>query len=359
MPATEPSAADRFKPHASREMAGMFDGVSRRYDLLNRLMTLDMDGAWRAAMARAIPPGATVVVDLCTGNGVSAHALEKSGRLLVALDVSLGMLEHAQEKYGDSPWSAWFGAADAFRLPLKDRCADAVTVAFGMRNLRPRAAALAEIGRILEPGGVLVVLEATAPHAGFTGALHGFWLRHVVPLLGRLSPDPTAYRYLSQSIFEFGDGRAFESDMEEAGFEPIGARRFMMGATTLWAGRWQGRHEAQQVEVGKDALDSPPAAPRKLHSATPEWAKRGDLPHTQDPRTGEWRLWTGMHFLLSVAIVVTLVMSSQRFIDFGGLASVEHWQRSSMRILLTVGIGFFSLRSLYLLLRFLGPPRRG
>ena len=338
-------------------MAGMFDGVSARYDLLNKLMTLDMDEAWRAAMARAIPTKGTVVVDLCTGNGVSAQAVQRTGRMVVALDVSLGMLEQAQMRYGHDSWAPWFGAADAFKLPLMDACADAVTVAFGMRNLRPHPAALAEIGRILEPDGVLVVLEATAPRGGLIGALHGFWLKAVVPTLGLLSPDPSAYRYLSESIYEFGDGREFEREMEQAGFQPIGARKFMMGATTLWAARWPGPASGRASGLGQDPATDDGAASGELQNASAEWAKRGDLPHTQDPRTAEWKLWTGFHFLISLAIVATLAFGFQRFLDFATLASVANWERSAMRILLIAGMVLFSLRSIYLLVRFLGPAR--
>ena len=104
---------------------------------------------------------------------------------------------------------------------------DAITIAFGVRNLRPRPEALVELARVLRPGGTLAVLEATAPRAR-TGSRRfiAFHLRHVIPLAGRLSPDPSAYQYLSRSIFEFGSGPEFERDLEAAGFEvwPIAAR---------------------------------------------------------------------------------------------------------------------------------------
>src|SRR5262249_52642238 len=133
---TSPSPpAERFRPHAAREMASMFDGVTGRYDLLNRLMTLGQDAGWRAMLAREVPTGARVVLDLCPGNGVSLTGLTRPGRLVLGVDVSLGMLERAAEHAGGPGWSARFVCADGFRLPPRSGSVDAITVAFGMRNL--------------------------------------------------------------------------------------------------------------------------------------------------------------------------------------------------------------------------------
>lgn len=338
---------DRFKARAAREMAGMFDDVVPRYDLLNTLMTLGRDRTWRDALAHAVPENALVVLDLCTGNGVSVEGLRRTGRTVVGLDVSLGMLRQARAGFGHHGWAPRFACADAFAIPVADGGADAVTIAFGMRNLRPRSDVLAEIIRVLRPGGILAVLEAAAPRPGPIGAVHGFWLRHGVPLLGRLSPDPTAYRYLSQSVFEFGTGDTFERDAEAAGFEPVGARRFMLGA----AGLWVARKPPAAGAAGSSGADV-------VQNATGEWAKRGDLPQTRDPREAEWRLWTGFQLLVSVAILATLILGFQSFVEWGPGASVAHWQRSGMRTLLVLGMALFAFRSLVLLVRLLGPPPR-
>src|SRR5206468_10859271 len=121
---TMPSAPDspppgRFAPHASREMASMFDIVSPRYDVLNRLMTLGRDGAWRAGLAREVPDEAHVVLDLCTGSGTSLAGLRRPGRLVIGLDVSLAMLKLARESQGWLGWAPRLVAAGAFRLPLR------------------------------------------------------------------------------------------------------------------------------------------------------------------------------------------------------------------------------------------------
>jgi demethylmenaquinone methyltransferase/2-methoxy-6-polyprenyl-1,4-benzoquinol methylase len=343
---TMPPAEGRFAPRASREMAGMFDGVVSRYDLLNRLMTLGLDHTWRLEMAKAVPESARVVVDLCTGNGVSADALRRTGRLVVGVDVSLGMLEQARGRHGRRGWAPRFACADAFAMPLADGAVDAVTVAFGMRNLRPRGDALVELARVLRPGGVLSVLEATAPGRGVVGTLHGFWLRHVVPLLGRLSSDASAYRYLSDSIFEFGPGDGFERDARAAGFELTAAHRLMLGAATLWVAR-----------KGPPPGASADARAGALQFATGERGRRGDLPQAGDPHALEWRVWTGVRLVVSVLIVATLVMGYRSFVEWGPGASVPDWQRLGMRWLLILGVGLFGLRSILLLLRLLGPPR--
>lgn len=337
----EPAGDERFAPRAHREMAGMFDGVSRRYDLLNRLMTFGLDDAWREVMWRQVPEDANVVVDLCTGNGVSADGMRRTGRTVLGLDVSFGMLEHARATYEDGRWAPRFACADAFRLPLADASVDAVTIAFGMRNLRPRGEALAEIMRVLEPGGLLLVLEATAPGEAPLAPLHRLHVRRGIPLLGRLSPDPSAYRYLSDSIFEFGDGRAFEADLVAAGFEPVGARSFAFGAARLWVVRRTAQRDA-----------------RPLQNASRTGRSWGDLPKPHDPRLVEWRLWNGFKLALTLAITVALILGFRSFLELAPRASLAGWERSAMRLLLYVAIAVFALRSVLLAARFLGPPRR-
>src|SRR4051812_9980691 len=101
-------------------MGAMFDSVSPRYRLLNRLMTLGQDDGWREAMWAAVPPRANVVLDLCTGEGSSLPGLRRPGRSVIGIDASMGMLAHADESYGGSGWSLRLVCGDAFRLPLRD-----------------------------------------------------------------------------------------------------------------------------------------------------------------------------------------------------------------------------------------------
>jgi len=339
-PARDP-APERFAPHAAREMASMFDDVSGRYDLLNSVMTLGQVRAWRAAMWRAVPESAHAVLDLCTGNGVSLAGLRRPGRLVIGMDVSLGMLHAGLERLGSQGWAPRLVAADAFRLPLREASVDAVTVAFGVRNLRPRPEALAEIARVLEPGGTLVVLEAAAPRPGGFAPFHRFHLRHVVPLAGRLSPDPSAYQYLSRSIFEFGPPESFERDLETAGFTLMGRRAFLLGATWLWTAR-RGRSDRR-------------AGLQDARSARPE---AGEMPQPVSARELEWRAWVGTQLVISIILLIALWYGLWVYAREGQTLPLQPWQRRGMVLLLVGGILAFAVRSAILAGRLSGPPER-
>jgi demethylmenaquinone methyltransferase/2-methoxy-6-polyprenyl-1,4-benzoquinol methylase len=359
---------DRFAPHAGREMAHMFDRVSGRYQLLNRLMTLGRDGAWRAAMWRAVPAAAGVVLDLCTGDGASLGGLRRPGRLLVGADVSRAMLEQAQARHGRAGWAPRLIAADAFRLPLRDHSVDAVTAAFGVRNLRPRREAMAELARVIRPGGVLAVLEAAAPRPGWFAPVHRFHLEVMIPLAGRLSDDPSAYRYLSRSIFEFGSGPEFERDLESAGFELISSRAFMLGATRLWVGRRRGasgqsssasaQGSRPEGAGGPSGAESPSAPGGTVQNARPAGHSRSELPQTEaawDAGRGPWRM---VQALVSAAVLAALIAAawvlSRELPDL----ALPLWQRRGLVVLLGASIIAFALRTALLALRAFGPPER-
>ena len=251
----------------------MFDDVSGRYDFLNRVMTLGQDAAWREAMWRQVPASAHRVLDLCTGSGVSLSGLRRPGRTVLGIDVSLAMLRVAAGELSERGWAPRLACADGFHLPLRASALDAVTVAFGIRNLRPRRDALAEIARVLVAGGRLVVLEAAAPAPGPFAPFTRAWIRHAIPLFGRLSPDPTAYRYLASSIFEFGSGPEFEADLAAAGFRVVVARSFLLGAARLWVAE-RGPAVGQKPTEGPTSVQ--PAMPRSGESAQ-------SLPEANDP----------------------------------------------------------------------------
>lgn len=338
--------SERFEPHASRAMASMFDDVSGRYDLLNRLMTLGQDGAWREAMARAVPAGARSVLDLCTGSGVSLAGLRRPGRLLLGMDVSLRMLEVARDQQGSAGWAPRLACADGFRLPLRDGSLDAVTVAFGIRNLRPRSASLPEIARALRPGGTLVVLEATAPGPGPLRPILAAYVRHVIPLLGRLSPDPSAYRYLSESIFEFGSGPEFERDLAAAGFEVVSRRSFLLGATRLWAARRGGG-------VGQN----PAAAGQAVHSArdpSGEIAQGGSGPAAA---LGDPAAWLALQAALSAALSIALAWALLVWAKLNAELPLTVAQRRIGWVLIVTGLVVFVVRTVRLGLRWMAGAR--
>ena len=347
-----PEEPARFAPHAAREMASMFDSVSPRYDLLNRLMTLGRDRAWRAAMARSIPADARVVLDLCTGNGVSLTGLRRPGRLVIGIDVSLAMLEDAQARLGGAGWAPRLAAADAFRLPLPRSSVDAVTIAFGIRNLRPRREALIEIARVLREGGTLAILEAAAPRPGWFAPFHTLHLRHLVPLAGRLSPDPTAYRYLSQSILDFGAGEELERDLEAAGFDRERDRSFLLGAARLWIAR-RSAHPGAPGAATKSAAHG-----SALRNARPEVSRARELPQPTAARDREWRLWTTAQLATSVVLLLALVYGLWIYRGLNGDLSLPPWQRRGLMGLIIGGIVVFAVRSARLAFQLSGPPSR-
>ena len=344
----EPAAADRFRPHAGRELGGMFDEVSGRYDLLNRVMSLGQDRAWRAAMWRGVPEDAHTVLDLCTGSGVSLPGLRRPGRLVLGMDVSLGMLDVAAERQNPLGWAPRLVCGDAFRLPLRDGALDAVTIAFGIRNLRPTADALRELRRVLRPGGTLVVLEAAAPAPGPFAPFHRLYLRHVVPLAGRLSPDPSAYRYLSRSVFEFGAGPEFERDLTSAGFEVTSRRRFLAGATRLWVADLR----------GTGGQNSTPPGGNRLQFARPGGGDGVKVPSPLEQREGEWRLWTGVQVLLSIALTASFVLALLLLFKSSAGLPLEGWHRPLAWVLVSGGLIVFGVRSALLLVRLMTPRLR-
>lgn len=342
-----PNPPDPAGPAPARAMGQMFDDVSPRYDLLNRLMTLGLDTAWRAAMWRLVPRRARVVLDLCTGNGVSLRGLLAPGRLVLGMDASAGMLAHAAASYPPFGWGPRLACADAFRLPLRDGAVDAITVAFGVRNLRPRPAALAGMARVLAPGGTLVVLEATAPADGPLAPLHRAWIRNVIPALGGLSSDPAAYRYLSESIFAFGAGPEFERDLAQAGFDIVSRQSFALGAARLWAAR-RGT-PAGEFGAARDGM---------LHDARPAAARAGEMPHAAVRAEGEWRAWVGVQLVTALALTVALVYGIITYHNYRVRLPLEHWQQTALEVLLVGGAILFGIRTAVLVLRLMGPPPR-
>ena len=345
----EPPVAARFRPHATRELGGMFDDVAARYDWLNRVMSLGQDRAWRVAMWRSVPESARAVLDLCTGSGTSLSGLRRPGRLVLGVDVSRRMLAIAADREGRTGWAARLVCADGFHLPLRDRMLDAITIAFGVRNLRPLADALAELARVLRPNGTLVVLEAAGPAPGPLAAFHAFYLRRVIPLAGRLSTDPSAYAYLSRSIFEFGSGPNFERALASSGFEVTERHRFMLGATRLWVAR-------RATPTGQ--IVAAPGAP-DVQNARPERREGVSVPSRAGTGSSEWRLWTGVQLVLAVALTAVLAYGLWVLVKSGSDLPLSGWQRPMAAILLGGGLAVFAVRAMVLLARYIGPAPRG
>jgi demethylmenaquinone methyltransferase/2-methoxy-6-polyprenyl-1,4-benzoquinol methylase len=221
------------QPERVREM---FDRISPSYDRMNRIMSMGMDGRWRASAVRAaqVSPGGSVL-DVCCGTGDLAVELRRavgpSGRV-VALDFSERMLDAARAKSSQVEWVQ----GDALELPMADDSFDAATVGWGVRNLADRERGFREMARVVRPGGRVVCLEMSTPPA-WAAPFARVWTDRAVPLLGRaVAHDADAYSYLPESARAFPDAPGLAAIMHAAGLERVGFRRLAMGAVALHVG---------------------------------------------------------------------------------------------------------------------------
>jgi ubiquinone/menaquinone biosynthesis methyltransferase len=210
----------------------MFDRIAPRYDLLNRVMTLKIDQAWRRRLLRDLAPrGGEALLDLCAGTMDVADLAKRAvpDLRVVGADFSYQMLHRGVEKTG-LPASQ----ADAMALPFHAARFDLATVTFGMRNLERYEVGLAELARVLRPGGRLGVLEFFRPESTGTRAIHVAINRLMVPVMGRiLSPDPEAYRYLVKSMERFASRPEFEEAARRAGFRDVRGETLFPGMCGL------------------------------------------------------------------------------------------------------------------------------
>jgi demethylmenaquinone methyltransferase/2-methoxy-6-polyprenyl-1,4-benzoquinol methylase len=203
----------------------MFDRVAGRYDLLNSLMTAGLHHSWRQrAVDRIEVSAGDAVLDVCCGTGDLSFELAERvspGGHVVGCDFSEPMLDLAREKAAVRGASVRFEWADALQLPYDDGRFDAVTVGFGVRNFADRDRGLGEMARVLKPGGRLVILEFTEPRRPPFSTFYSLWFDRIVPVLGRLTPNPDAYSYLAESVHSFPDPPTLAAKMDAAGLDRI------------------------------------------------------------------------------------------------------------------------------------------
>ena len=209
----------------ARRVRGVFDSVAGRYDVMNDLMSLGVHRIWKrmAIELAAVLPGHRVL-DLAAGTGdLSAALAERAGEAgaVVAADINAAMLGIGRDRLIDRGVGGNIACvqADAERLPFADNSFDCITMAFGLRNVTDKAAALASMHRVLRPGGRLLVLEFSHPAPGPVSALYELYSFKVLPVLGRLvAGDEGSYRYLAESIRMHPPQRELQAMMETAGF---------------------------------------------------------------------------------------------------------------------------------------------
>ena len=226
-----------------RAVREMFAAVARRYDFLNHFLSLGRDIAWRRATARTLGeflarPG-SVGVDVCCGTGDLAFALKRvSGGTVIGTDFCHPMLRLAQQKAKRSRRAVSFLEADTLALPFPDDSLDAISSAFGFRNLANYAKGLAEMHRVLRPGGVVGILEFSRVRWPLFGPLFRLYFRQVLPRLGTwISGVRGPYQYLPDSVSRFPDQEALAEAMRAAGFAKVRYRDFTGGVAALHIGQ--------------------------------------------------------------------------------------------------------------------------
>ena len=230
---------------AARAVQQMFDAIAPRYDLLNHLLSMNVDRLWwrRAAntFRHVLRRSDIRVLDLCAGTGdmavaLRAVALREGGKAgIYALDFSHPMLRHGLEKYSTKAIQPV--EADALSLPLADCSMDLVVSAFGFRNLANYEAGLREIFRVLRPEGEVGILDFSEP-GGALGRLYGFYFRRVLPRVGTLvSGVPGAYEYLPASVQRFPAPQQMLSRMQAIGFQDVSWTPYTFGIAGLYRGR--------------------------------------------------------------------------------------------------------------------------
>jgi demethylmenaquinone methyltransferase/2-methoxy-6-polyprenyl-1,4-benzoquinol methylase len=209
----------------------MFDRIAPVYDAMNRLMTAGLDRRWRDETAAAVVRPGDRVLDACCGTGDLAIAARNAGGDVTGLDFSEPMLARARAKNPDIDWVS----GDATRMPFPDESFDAATVGFGVRNLDDLERGLAELRRVLKPGGRLAILEITRP-SGLLKPFYRFWFDGVIPLAGKVLPGGSAYSYLPASVRRFPAPEGLAKLIDEAGFDEISWRLFGGGIVALHKG---------------------------------------------------------------------------------------------------------------------------
>ncbi|WP_421119463.1 ubiquinone/menaquinone biosynthesis methyltransferase [Aquihabitans daechungensis] len=221
---TEPLPTGEEKVVAVRSM---FDAIAPRYDLVNRLMTFRMDVGWRKKTIASLQlPSGSVVLDLACGTGDLCRGLAGAGLRPVGLDLSYGMLAAARTE-------APLAQADALRLPVPDASIDGVTCGFALRNFAALEPFFAELGRVVRPGGRIALLEVAEPPNPILRWGHGIYFGKVVPLIGGLLSDGSAYRYLPKSVAYLPEPEVMLDQIRAAGFTDVDRRLLSTGISQL------------------------------------------------------------------------------------------------------------------------------
>jgi demethylmenaquinone methyltransferase/2-methoxy-6-polyprenyl-1,4-benzoquinol methylase len=238
------NAAEKVKPYTEEgskkeQVAQMFDNISGRYDLLNHVLSLNIDKLWRKKAVKLLRPyKPSVILDVATGTGdfaVELMALKPSE--IKGIDISAGMLEVGKVKMKKRSLDGIIELklGDAENIDFPENHFEAVTVAFGVRNFENLKVGLKEIKRVLKPGYAVAILEFSKPRVFPMKQLYNFYFKAILPNIGKLiSKDQRAYTYLPESVNAFPEGNSFLAILNEVGYQNIREFRLTFGIATIY-----------------------------------------------------------------------------------------------------------------------------
>lgn len=216
------------------DVASMFDGIAKKYDITNNIISMGQDRAWRKATVNAVNPlPGEVILDLAAGTGTSSEPFDARGARVVPCDFSYGMLAVGKERRPDLPFTAGDGTA----LPFADEVFDAATISFGLRNIVDTNLALRELLRVVKPGGRIVICEFSTPTFAPFALVYDKYLMKALPkVAGLVARDSGSYDYLAESISQWPDQETLGKLMLQAGWTKVGFRNLSGGIVALHRG---------------------------------------------------------------------------------------------------------------------------
>ncbi len=224
------------------QVATMFDNISKRYDLLNHVLSLGIDIRWRKRAIKMLKPEAPkLILDIATGTGDFAiEALSLNPDKIIGVDISKGMLEVGKkkmEKLGLTDKIA-LKLGDSEKLLFEDNKFDAIIVSFGVRNFENLEKGLEEMLRVLKPSGIAVIVEFSKPRSFPFKQIYNFYFKAILPVIGKVvSKDNSAYTYLPESVKNFPDGQNFLDILDKLGYKNTKCKTLTFGISSIYTGK--------------------------------------------------------------------------------------------------------------------------
>jgi len=224
------------------QVASMFDSIAKRYDFLNRFLSLGIDKGWRKkAIAKLDDKKINHLLDIATGTAdMALMAFQQiHPTKITGIDISEGMMQYGRIKIQQKGWndSIQLSLGDSTAIPFDDNIFDGAMVAFGVRNFADLEKGLTEINRVLQPGSKLVILEFSQPTSKWFKPIYTLYMKWITPAIGQLfSGNKEAYSYLNESVIAFPEGASFLTIFEKSGFKNVSQQKLTLGICSIYCG---------------------------------------------------------------------------------------------------------------------------